>query len=76
MLTGRQFLPIIHIQRFPHAAWKEDPLLPALISFIGLLIMLSFVYTCINTVKVITVEKEKQLKVFLQFLIQLPNLFF
>ncbi|XP_044269819.1 phospholipid-transporting ATPase ABCA3-like [Tribolium madens] len=51
-----------HLQRFPHAAWKEDPLLPALISFIGILIMLSFVYTCINTVKVITVEKEKQLK--------------
>ncbi|XP_015840360.1 phospholipid-transporting ATPase ABCA3 isoform X2 [Tribolium castaneum] len=54
--------PVILLQRFPHAAWREDPLLPALISFIGILIMLSFVYTCINTVKVITVEKEKQLK--------------
>jgi ATP-binding cassette subfamily A (ABC1) protein 3 len=51
------------MQRFPHASWKEDPLLPALIGFIGLIIMLSFVYTCINTVKAITTEKEKQLKV-------------
>lgn len=55
--------PMIQMKRFPYASWIEDPLLQALESFVGILIMLSFVYTCINTVKVITAEKEKQLKV-------------
>lgn len=55
--------PLIKMQRFPYGSWVEDPLLQALESFVGIIIMLSFVYTCINTVKVITTEKEKQLKV-------------
>lgn len=56
--------PAIQMRRFPYAEWISDPLLEALKSFVGIIIMLSFVYTCINTVKVITTEKEKQLKVF------------
>lgn len=51
------------MQRYPYPSWINDPLLTALQSFVGIVIMLSFVYTCINTVKVITTEKEKQLKV-------------
>lgn len=51
------------MQRFPYPKWIEDILLTALQTFVGLIIMLSFVYTCISTVKVITTEKEKQLKV-------------
>lgn len=58
-----KFPPMIRMQRFPYASWIQDPLLIALESFVGIIIMLSFVYTCINTVKVITAEKEKQLKV-------------
>lgn len=55
--------PNIQMQRYPYPSWISDPLLTALESFVGIIIMLSFVYTCINTVKVITTEKEKQLKV-------------
>lgn len=61
-----QKIPFILMRRFPNAAWTDDILLTPLQSFVGLIFMLSFVYTCINTVKAITTEKEKQLKV-LQF---------
>ncbi|RZC40616.1 ABC2 membrane 3 domain containing protein, partial [Asbolus verrucosus] len=64
--------PAILMQRFPHAGWRDDPLLPAMIGFTGILIMLSFVYTCINTVKVITIEKERQLKEAMKIM-GLPN---
>lgn len=56
-------VPIL-MQRFPYPEWNQDDLLTALQAFVGLIVMLSFVYTCINTVKIITVEKEKQLKVY------------
>lgn len=55
--------PLVKMQRYPYSKWMSDPLLQALISFVSIIIMLSFVYTCINTVKVITTEKERQLKV-------------
>ncbi|XP_067006390.2 phospholipid-transporting ATPase ABCA3 isoform X2 [Anabrus simplex] len=50
------------LHRFPYPPYLKDALLRALQVFISLMIMLSFVYTCISTVKVITAEKEKQLK--------------
>lgn len=56
-------MPQIFMQRFPYPPWINDALLVALQTFVGLIFMLSFVYPCINTVKVITTEKEKQLKV-------------
>ena len=63
-LTGDEVDDIsINMQRFPHASWIDDPLLTALESFVGIIIMLSFVYTCINATRMITTEKEKQLKV-------------
>lgn len=56
-------LPEILMCRFPYPSWINDPLLTALQGFVSIIFMLSFVYSCINTVKVITTEKEKQLKV-------------
>lgn len=55
--------PIISISRFAYASWNDDMLLQALASMFPLIVMMSFVYTCINTIKAITTEKEKQLKV-------------
>lgn len=60
------------MQRYPYPPYIEDPLLMALVNFISMVIMLSFVYTCINTVKVITAEKEKQLKEAMKIM-GLPN---
>ncbi|KAL3284408.1 hypothetical protein HHI36_018568 [Cryptolaemus montrouzieri] len=54
--------PYVHISRFPYSKWAEDPLLQALQGFAGLVVMVSFCYTCTNLVKMITNEKEKQLK--------------
>ncbi|XP_050517572.1 phospholipid-transporting ATPase ABCA3-like isoform X2 [Diabrotica virgifera virgifera] len=64
--------PLVNMRRFPNAPWYEDILLTALKSLIGIIIMLSFVYTCINTVKSITTEKEKQLKESMKIM-GLPN---
>lgn len=55
--------PKVEIERFPHPVFLSDDLLTALQGFISIIIMLSFNYTCINTVKVIATEKERQLKV-------------
>uniref|UniRef100_A0AAR5Q068 ABC transporter domain-containing protein n=1 Tax=Dendroctonus ponderosae TaxID=77166 RepID=A0AAR5Q068_DENPD len=65
-------IPFIYMRRFPNAEWKEDVLLTPLKSFVSIIVMLSFVYTCINTVKVITTEKEKQLKEAMKIM-GLPN---
>ncbi|XP_076264015.1 ATP binding cassette subfamily A member 3 isoform X2 [Rhynchophorus ferrugineus] len=65
-------LPFIYMNRFPYANWQDDPLLTPLKSFVGIIFMLSFVYTCINTVKAITAEKEKQLKEAMKIM-GLPN---
>jgi ATP-binding cassette subfamily A (ABC1) protein 3 len=51
------------LQRFPYPPFTHDDMLEALKRNVPLIMMVSFVYTCINTVKVITVEKERQLKV-------------
>jgi ATP-binding cassette subfamily A (ABC1) protein 3 len=51
------------MQRFPYPKYIQDPLLEALESFVSLIFMLSFVYTCINIVRMVTTEKERQLKV-------------
>ncbi|KAK5642701.1 hypothetical protein RI129_008868 [Pyrocoelia pectoralis] len=68
---NRSSVPVF-MQRFPYPRWIHDLLLTALQTFIGLIIMLSFVYTCISTVKVITTEKEKQLKEAMKIM-GLPN---
>ncbi|XP_077296644.1 phospholipid-transporting ATPase ABCA3-like [Arctopsyche grandis] len=55
-------VPDLFMQRYPHPGFLKDDLLPALQGFISIIIMLSFNYTCINTVRVIAIEKEMQLK--------------
>jgi len=55
-------IPQIMLQRFPYPPYKQDDILEALKVNVPLLMMVSFVYTCINTVKVITEERERQLK--------------
>ncbi|KAJ4444283.1 hypothetical protein ANN_06075, partial [Periplaneta americana] len=62
-------LPEIFLQRFPYPEYTQDDMLDALKRNVPLLMMVSFVYTCINTVKVITVEKERQLKARRQYVI-------
>lgn len=60
-------IPVVNMRRYPYPEYIKDMLLDALKSMLGIIIMLSFVYTCINTVKTITSEKEKQLKVHSSF---------
>ncbi|KAJ8964470.1 hypothetical protein NQ317_016593 [Molorchus minor] len=64
--------PQIEMRRFPYSEWYEDMLLTALESMIGIIMMLSFVYTAINNVRAITTEKEKQLKEAMKIM-GLPN---
>jgi ATP-binding cassette, subfamily A (ABC1), member 3 len=54
----------IQMQRFPHPEYIDDPLLVALQTFVSLIFMLSFVYTSISCVRMVTHEKENQLKVY------------
>lgn len=49
-------------QKFPYPPFVFDILLQGLQTLVSLFIMLSFVYPCINIIKYITTEKEKQLK--------------
>uniref|UniRef100_A0A336L4T4 CSON004232 protein n=1 Tax=Culicoides sonorensis TaxID=179676 RepID=A0A336L4T4_CULSO len=55
-------VPEIFVQRFPYPAYKSDKLLLGLEFLFPVIIINSFLYVCINTVKLLTVEKEKRLK--------------
>lgn len=50
------------LQKFPYPPFVFDILLQGLQTLVSLFILLSFVYPCINIIKYITTEKEKQLK--------------
>lgn len=50
------------MQRYPYPPYISDSLLTGLETIVPLIIMLSFVYPCTNTVKFIAAEKERQLK--------------
>ncbi|KAL9704634.1 hypothetical protein quinque_008152 [Culex quinquefasciatus] len=52
----------IFLRRYPYPAFYSDPLLLGLENLLPLIIVVAFFYTCINTVKYIAVEKERQLK--------------
>ncbi|XP_058465468.1 phospholipid-transporting ATPase ABCA3-like [Malaya genurostris] len=52
----------VALRRIPYPPYYEDKLLPAMEQLLPLIILISFFYTCINTVKYITIEKERQLK--------------
>lgn len=64
--------PNILMQRYPYPAWVSDPLLVPMENMVGFIFMLSFFYTCIKTVQIITIEKEKQLKESMKIM-GLPN---
>ena len=55
-------IPEIHLQRYPYPPYYSDPLLMKLEQILSVVIIMAFLYTAINTVKYITIEKEKQLK--------------
>ncbi|KAJ0177199.1 hypothetical protein K1T71_007208 [Dendrolimus kikuchii] len=60
--TGNSVNTKVYLQRFPQIAYRDDQLLVALERFISMIIMLCFAYTFVNTVRVVTAEKELQLK--------------
>nr|CAI5846703.1 unnamed protein product [Callosobruchus analis] len=70
-ISTTQF-PLIYMQRFPHFEWYDDLLMEVLKLVMGVFMILSFLYPCINTVKMITIEKEKQLKESMKIM-GLPN---
>ncbi|XP_046959913.1 phospholipid-transporting ATPase ABCA3-like [Vanessa cardui] len=52
----------VHIQRYPHAPYINDVAVQALSLIFPMFFMLSFSYTAVNIIRVITLEKELQLK--------------
>ncbi|XP_045497087.1 phospholipid-transporting ATPase ABCA1-like [Colias croceus] len=60
--SGKSVNTKVYLQRFPQMAYREDNLLIAMERFISMIIMLCFAYTFVNTVRVVTAEKELQLK--------------
>uniref|UniRef100_A0A1Y9GL18 ABC transporter domain-containing protein n=1 Tax=Anopheles arabiensis TaxID=7173 RepID=A0A1Y9GL18_ANOAR len=65
-------LPDVSLRRFPYPPYYEDLVLVAMERLLPMIILISFFYTCINTVKFITIEKEKQLKEAMKIM-GLPN---
>lgn len=65
-------VPKLFLHRFPYPPYLDDVLLLGLESFIPLFMVASFLYTAVNIVKYITVEKEKQLKEAMKIM-GLPN---
>lgn len=55
-------IPDVFLHRYPYKPYLDDPLLIGLEAFIPLIIILSLLYTAINIVKYVAIEKEKQLK--------------
>ncbi|XP_063824930.1 phospholipid-transporting ATPase ABCA3-like isoform X2 [Ostrinia nubilalis] len=60
--SGKPLDTKVYLQRLPQSAYRNDDLLIALERFISMIIMLCFAYTFVNTVRVVTAEKELQLK--------------
>ncbi|XP_013143540.1 PREDICTED: ATP-binding cassette sub-family A member 3-like isoform X2 [Papilio polytes] len=60
--SGKAIDTKVYLQRLPQIAYRDDDLLIALERFISMIIMLCFAYTFVNTVRVVTAEKELQLK--------------
>ncbi|KAL4712277.1 hypothetical protein ACJJTC_004039 [Scirpophaga incertulas] len=60
--SGKPLNTKVYLQRLPQPEYRADDLLIALERFISMIIMLCFAYTFVNTVRVVTAEKELQLK--------------
>lgn len=56
------------VQRWPYPPFQLDSLLDNLEALMALVVLLSFIYPCINTVRVIGTEKERQLKEAMQIM--------
>lgn len=61
--TGKSINTKVYLQRLPQLPYRKDDLLVAMERFISMIIMMCFAYTFVNTVRVVTAEKEMQLKV-------------
>lgn len=55
--------PSIDFQRYPYPPHIKDQYLPALILFISIFIIIMYTYSSVSTIKMITLEKETQMKV-------------
>ncbi|KAF5277492.1 hypothetical protein FQR65_LT03829 [Abscondita terminalis] len=62
----------IKLRRFPHPPWISDNLLSAFRLVVAMVIMISTEYICINNVRAVTTENEKQLKEAMRIM-GLPN---
>lgn len=61
--SGKSINTKVYLQRLPQLSYRQDDLLVAMERFISMIIMMCFAYTFVNTVRVVTAEKELQLKV-------------
>lgn len=61
--SGKSINTKVYLQRLPQLSYRQDDLLVAMERFISMIIMMCFAYTFVNTVRVVTAEKEMQLKV-------------
>ncbi|XP_037883728.1 phospholipid-transporting ATPase ABCA1 isoform X1 [Glossina fuscipes] len=62
LLTDRDDIPEVYMQRYPYPEYIFDPLLQGLAAMMPFIILLSFIYPWTSIVKYVTAEKEKQLK--------------
>lgn len=65
--------PEVKLRRFPYPSYIDDILLQAMSTMISLIMVLAFQYTAISIIKVITTEKERQLKVRMQSTLQVER---
>nr|CAD7446495.1 unnamed protein product [Timema bartmani] len=72
VLADTETIPEVLLQRFPYPPYLYDSLLVALQNMVSFIILLSLTYTSISIVKVITSEKELQLKETMKIM-GLPN---
>lgn len=68
-ITGEPMPPFdINLQRFPHPSYLDDGAVQMLQFIFPMFLLLSFSYAAVNIVRALTVEKELQLKVFIESL--------
>lgn len=65
-------MPSFFLQRFPYPSYIQDSLMNGLEVVLTFFILLSFLYTVINTVRFIAIENENQLKEAMKIM-GLPN---
>lgn len=61
-------MPDVTVRRFPHPGFRLDMLINGLEDILPIILVVSFIYPCINITKVIALEKERQLKETMQIM--------